>query len=153
MNNSDIHRASGTKSFLDLARHPLNLLGIGDDNPTVDISWLRQGVPVVVACFLRQGEPYRLGRLVLQAESFNPITWEHYRFLRGYKPERSLHPPFEVRNVGPVVGPGSWNVDKLLFKALSLSAGSETAELAVPAKDLEFLARAVELLNESSPSR
>jgi hypothetical protein len=48
---------------------------------------------------------------------------------------------------GPVAGRGAWNVKQDLFNASSLAAGGEAVELAVPARDVEFLGYAVTLLN------
>jgi hypothetical protein len=77
------------------------------------------------------------------------MVWEHYRFLLGYRAMKSLYPPYEIRSVEPVAGRGSWNVDKGIFRAVVLSAGSESVEIAVPEIDLEFLQYAVSWINGS----
>jgi hypothetical protein len=97
----NIHKASGTRSFLDLARHPMGLLGNGGPRPAEDASCLRRGVPVLVTEFLREQGPYRLGRLVFRVAGPDPIVWERYRFLLGHKAARSLSPTFEIGRAGP----------------------------------------------------
>jgi hypothetical protein len=112
---------------------------------------LRQGFPVAIAAFMRAQGPFRQGRLLLRAASPDPIIWEQYRFLLGYKPVKSLPPPYEIRRVGRVSGRGAWNVDEYLFKAVHLVAGTEDIEIAIPDADLSFLGEALAWLNQERP--
>jgi hypothetical protein len=143
----NIHKASGTRSFFDISRHPKTLFVNSGEGSDTDIYSLRQGVPVVVSAFLREQGRFRPGRLVLDVSRSEKIVWEHYRFLLGYKTAKFLYPPYEALNPGPVIGRGAWNVDKRAFTAVFLNAADERAEVAVPGADLEFLLQAVKLIN------
>jgi hypothetical protein len=145
-------RAFGTKSVIDLARHPGSLFRRTAEDASADLSRLRRGARMAVAAFLRQrGGPFRQGRLVLCASDTPPVTWERYRFLGGYKTVKSLHSPYDAGYAGPVRGRGAWNVDGGIFAAVSLFAGGEEVELAVPATDVDFLRSAVDWLSQNAP--
>jgi hypothetical protein len=119
-------------------------------DPGADIERLRRGDPIVVSAFLRKRGSFKQGRLVLCAANQDPITWESYRFLRAYRPVKFLHPPYDVRGIGPVDGPGAWNVNSRLFKKVNLNAGPESVEIAIPEIDLEFFQNALAWLNRAS---
>jgi hypothetical protein len=144
-------KAHGTKSFIDLASHPGSVFGGSAGDPSADLDRLRQGVPIVVAAFWRRQGTFRQGRLVLCADGKPPITWERYRFLRGYSAEKPLPTPYELGHAGPVAGRGAWNVDGGTFAAVGFTAGGEEEEFAVPAVDVQFLRAAVDWLTPGSP--
>jgi len=145
----DIRKASGTQSFLDLARSPGRLLRSG--NGEADMANLREGLTIAVSAFMRTRVAFRQGRLLLCAAAPAPMVWEQYRFILGYQAVKPLAPPYSVTDAGTVAGRGAWNVDKYLFRAADLVAGTEVVEIAVPAADLAFLSEASAWLNQQRP--
>ncbi|MFI1809389.1 hypothetical protein ACH414_03485 [Streptomyces sp. NPDC020422] len=140
-------RAAGTKSFTDLLRHPGRLVGqltgSARQRAEADVAAWRAGQAREVTAFVRDGDRFRQGSLILDPAAASPVVWRPFRVLAGPGAEVTLVAPFHVHGAGPVTGAGSAAVARGTFRLLSLQAADRYWELAVPATDVPLVRAAL----------
>lgn len=137
MTAGQARRAAGTVHFADNMRlfftdRPARL-------PARDLIDLRHGATLYVSAWAHSGRRFRPGRLVLNLDAPQPVTWQRHRLFRGYGRDTALPEPHVVGKAGPVSGPGSWNVTSHLRRLITVRAGDQLWDLAVPTVDLRLL--------------
>lgn len=104
---------------------------------------LNAGEAREVSAFVRDGQRFRQGSLILNPAAASPVVWRPFRVLGRSGEGVALVGPFHVHGAGPVAGPGSQAVDKGMFRLLSLQAADRYWELAVPAADVALVRAAL----------
>ncbi|WP_380279091.1 hypothetical protein [Kitasatospora purpeofusca] len=142
-----VRRAAGTQTFTDLLRHPGRLAaqftGSAGGRAEADVRALHAGEAREVTAFLRDGERFRQGSLVLDPVAAPPVVWRPFRVFGRAGEGVALVAPFHVHGVGPVTGPGSRAIDRRMFRLLSLRAADRPWELAVPVVDVPLVRAAL----------
>ncbi|WP_158710434.1 hypothetical protein [Streptomyces flavochromogenes] len=140
-------RAAGTQSFTDLLRHPGRLIeqlaGDARQRAEADVAAVDTGEAREVSAFVRDGNRFRQGALILDPAAARSVVWRPFRVFGGSGEDVALVAPFHVHGAGPVAGPGSAVVDRGAFRLLSLQAADRYWELAVPAADVALVRAAL----------
>lgn len=140
-------RAAGTQSFTDLLLHPSRLIeqlaGNARYRAEADVVALNAGEAREVTAFVRDGQRFRQGSLILDPAASSSAVWRPFRVLSRAGEDVALVAPFHVHGAGPVAGPGSEAVDKGMFRLLSLQAADRYWELAIPAADVALVRAAL----------
>ena len=67
------------------------------------------------------------------------LSWQPRRCLRPHGEAIALRRPYGNLTTGAVRGPGTWNLQSHLLELLTLHAGAERWEFAVPSIDVELI--------------
>jgi len=136
MQPGQARRAAGTITLTDALRV---FLSGPVRQPAHDLLDLQHGATLWLAARARRGQRFQAGRLVLQLDAGDPMSWQPRRFRHGYGEAITLPRPYGNVKIEPVRGPGTWNLQSHLLELLTLQAGAEHWEFAVPSIDVELI--------------